>query len=84
LHVGNVADREGSGRTLTALHVAAVHGLVSFAQRLSALPAADTAASLLDFDGLTPSNVARCRGNVATADVIERLTNQRTLFDTSE
>jgi len=62
---------------VTALHVAACHGLTSLAERLSTLPAAATAASVMDFDRQTPGNLARCRGNVATADVIDRLTNQR-------
>lgn len=62
---------------MTALHVAACHGLASFAERLSTLPAAATAASVMDFDRQTPGNLARCRGNVATADVIDRLINQQ-------
>ena len=75
---------EGDSGALSPLHVAASHGLASFARRLSALPAAHVAASLLDFDGQTPSNLARCRGNVATADVIDRLTNQHTVSDGGE
>jgi len=63
---------------LTPLHVAGTHGLLSFTRRLSALPAAVTAASLLDFDGQTASHLARRHGNTATADVIDRLTNQHT------
>jgi len=69
---------EGDSGTLTPLHVAATHGLMSFAQRLSAIPDAFIAASLVDFDGQLPGDVARCHGNTVTADVIDRLTNQRT------
>jgi len=79
----DVLDCEDDEMTLTPLHVAATHGLVSFAQRLSALPAALTAASLVDLDGHTPSHLARCHGNAVIADVIDKLTNQRTISDGS-
>jgi len=61
---------------LTPLHVAARHGLRSFAERLVALPSAAAAARLADFDGQSPSNLARRHGN-GIADVIDRLTDQR-------
>jgi len=61
----------------TPLHVAACHGLTSFADQLTTLPAAAAAASLMNADRQTPSNLARVRGNDDTADVIDRLTNQR-------
>jgi len=63
---------------LSPLHVAATHGLASFTERLSSLPDASTAATLIDFDGQTPDNLARRHGNHVIADVIDRLTNQRT------
>jgi len=63
---------------MTPLHVAACHGLTSFVERLSTLPAAAAAASITDFHQQSPSNLARRRGYDATADVIDRLTNQRT------
>jgi len=62
---------------MTVLHVAARHGLRSFAERLSTMPAAAAAAAVTDFDRQTPGHLARCHGNDATADVIDRLTNQR-------
>jgi len=61
--------------------VAAAHGLVAFARRLSALPAAASAATLPDNHEQLPSNLARRHGNAATADVIDRLTNQCTTTD---
>jgi len=75
---------EGGESALNVLHVAANNGLALFTERLCLLPTASTAASLTDCNGLTPSNLARSHGNVATADVIDRLTNQRTVSDSSE
>jgi len=69
---------------VTLLHVAASLGLVSMAERLSVIPDAFIASSLTDLDGQTPAHLARSRGNLATAAVINRLANQHTAFDSSE
>ena len=79
----NILDCEVGEKAATLLHTAAAYGLGSFAERLCGLPAASIAASI-NSDGQTPSNLARCRGNPATAEVIERLANQLTASDISQ
>jgi len=80
--IATEADDEDT-MAMTVLHVAACYGLVSFAEQLSTLPAAAAAALVMNSDRQTPSNLARCHGNVTTADVIDRLTNQRTAYDSA-